>query len=207
MSEQSSSSGAKVATSDASGTANSAPSAGRRLALWKLLPLAVFMMLSPLLYWGLWHDSEELPSALAGKPLPEMALPSLLRRGETVSNAFFTGHWTLINVWGSWCPTCYIEHPYLHALAQQGVRIVGLNYKDEPDKARDYLARLGNPYVEVALDESGQYGMELGVYGAPETFVIDPEGNIVLRYVGELNERSWAQRFAPVWPRELPHAE
>ena len=180
---------------------------GNRRGWWKLLPLAVFMMLSPLLYWGLWHDSEELPSALTGKPLPEMQLPSLLRRGAVVSNDLFIGHWTLLNVWGSWCPTCYIEHPYLHHLAEQGVRIVGLNYKDEADKAREYLASLGNPFIEVAVDESGQYGMELGVYGAPETFVVDPHGNIVLRYVGELNERSWTQRFAPVWQQEQSDAE
>ena len=88
-------------------------------------------------------------------------------------------------------------------LAEQGIRIVGLNYKDEPDKARDYLARHGNPFIEVPVDETGRYGIDLGVYGAPETFVINPRGEVVLRYVGELNDRSWQQRFAPVWKKEL----
>ncbi|MCC1495624.1 DsbE family thiol:disulfide interchange protein [Alcanivorax sp. 1008] len=166
------------------------------------LPLLAFLGLAVLLASGLGRDTEELPTALAGKPLPEMQLPSLMRRGTEVSNELFIGHWTLLNVWATWCPTCYVEHPYLIKLAEQGIRIVGLNYKDEPDKAREYLASLGNPYMEVAVDESGRYGIDLGVYGAPETFVIDPQGEVVLRYVGELNDRSWQQRFAPVWEQE-----
>ncbi|MDF1630197.1 MAG: DsbE family thiol:disulfide interchange protein [Alcanivoracaceae bacterium] len=173
-----------------------------RKGLWMFLPLLAFLGLAVLLASGLGRDTEELPTALAGKPLPEIQLPSLMRRGTEVSNELFIGHWTLLNVWATWCPTCYVEHPYLINLAEQGIRIVGLNYKDETDKAREYLASLGNPYIEVAIDESGSYGIDLGVYGAPETFVINPQGEVVLRYVGELNDRSWQQRFAPVWEKE-----
>tara|TARA_Y100001972_G_scaffold123902_1_gene171942 strand:+ start:401 stop:937 length:537 start_codon:yes stop_codon:yes gene_type:complete len=174
-----------------------------RKGLWMFLPLLAFLGLAILLASGLGRDTEELPTALAGKPLPEMQLPSLMRRGTEVRNDLFAGHWTLLNVWATWCPTCYVEHPYLMKLAEQGIRIVGLNYKDEPDKARDYLARHGNPFIEVPVDETGRYGIDLGVYGAPETFVINPRGEVVLRYVGELNDRSWQQRFAPVWKKEL----
>lgn len=169
---------------------------------WLFLPLLAFIALAVLLASGLGRDTEELPTALAGKPLPVMQLPSLMRSGTEVSNDIFLGHWTLLNVWATWCPTCYVEHPYLMKLAEQGVRIVGLNYKDDAAKARDYLSRYGNPFIEVPMDESGRYGIDLGVYGAPETFVINPRGEVVLRYVGEVNDRSWQQRFAPVWQQE-----
>ena len=174
-----------------------------RKGLWMFLPLLAFLALAALLASGLGRDTEELPTALAGKPLPTMQLPTLMRRGTDVTNDMFLGHWTLLNVWATWCPTCYVEHPYLMKLAERGVRIVGLNYKDEPDKARDYLARLGNPFIDVPVDESGRYGIDLGVDGAPETFVINPRGEVVLRYVGEVNDRSWQQRFAPVWEKEV----
>ncbi|PKM21599.1 MAG: DsbE family thiol:disulfide interchange protein [Gammaproteobacteria bacterium HGW-Gammaproteobacteria-14] len=164
-------------------------------------PLLAFLGLAVLLAMSLGRD-EELPTAFAGKPLPAMELPSLMRSGATVTNDFFLGHWTLLNVWGTWCPTCYVEHPYLLGLARSGVRIVGLNYKDDPVKAREYLAAYGNPFIEVPMDESGRYGIDLGVYGAPETYVVNPRGEVVLRYVGELNDRSWEQRFAAVWEQE-----
>lgn len=169
---------------------------------WLFIPLLAFVGLAILLASGLGRDTEELPTALAGKSLPTLQLPSLMRAGTEVNNELFLGHWTLLNVWASWCPTCYVEHPYLMDLADQGVRLVGLNYKDDLDKAREYLAKLGNPYIEVAVDESGSYGIDLGVYGAPETFIINPRGEVVFRYVGEVNERSWQQRFAPLWGKE-----
>lgn len=169
---------------------------------WLFIPLLAFVGLAILLASGLGRDTEELPTALAGKSLPTLQLPSLMRAGTEVSNELFLGHWTLLNVWASWCPTCYVEHPYLMELADQGVRLVGLNYKDDLNKARQYLAKLGNPYLEVAVDESGSYGIDLGVYGAPETFIINPRGEVVFRYVGEVNERSWQQRFAPLWGEE-----
>ena len=171
-------------------------------AWWVVLPLAAFIALAVLLASGLGRDTEELPTALAGKPLPAMQLPSLMRAGTDVTNELFVGHWTLLNVWATWCPTCYVEHPYLMKLAAEGVRIVGLNYKDDDAKARDYLARYGNPFIDVPVDASGRYGIDLGVYGAPETYVINPQGKVVLRFVGELNDRSWQQRIAPVWPQE-----
>lgn len=166
---------------------------------WRVLPLVVFVALALLLWFGLGRNTEELPSALAGKPVPQMQLPSLLRDGDTVDESVFQGRWSLLNVWATWCPTCYVEHPYLVELARAGVPIIGLNSRDEDEAAREYLARLGNPYVDVAVDKSGDYGLELGVYGAPETFVINPRGEVVLRHAGDLNPRVWEQKIAPVW--------
>lgn len=165
---------------------------------WVFLPLLGFIGLAILLASGLGEKTEELPTALAGKPLPVMQLPSLLRQGKTVDNTEFEGRWTLLNVWATWCPTCHIEHPYLLELARRGVAIVGLDYKDELGLAREYLASGGNPYIEVPLDVSGAYGLELGVYGAPETYLISPQGTIVLRHVGEMKERVWQEKFLPI---------
>lgn len=165
--------------------------------IWVFLPLAGFVALALLLASGLGKDTSELKTALASRPVPAFSLPSLMRQGETVDPSVFKGRWTLLNVWATWCPTCHVEHPYLLELAARGIAIVGLNYKDEPDAAREYLANMGNPFVEVPVDQSGQTGLDLGVYGAPETFLVNPDGEIVFRHVGELNERVWAEKFAP----------
>lgn len=169
-----------------------------RKGVWVFLPLIGFIAMAILLASSLGKNTEDLPTALAGKPLPQMQLPSLLRKGNTVENSLFEGRWTLLNVWATWCPTCHIEHPYLLELAQRGVAIVGLDYKDEDAAAKNYLANLGNPYVEVPVDASGAYGLNLGVYGAPETYLISPQGDIVLRHVGEMNERVWQAKFLPL---------
>ena len=168
-----------------------------RKSLWVFLPLACFVALALLLASGLGKDSTELKTALADRPVPDFTLPSLLRQGATVSNQVFEGRWSLLNVWATWCPTCHVEHPYLLELADRGVAIVGLNYKDDSQAARAYLAERGNPFVEVPVDADGQMGLDLGVYGAPETFLVNPEGKVVLRHVGEVNERVWQEKFAP----------
>lgn len=168
-----------------------------RKGLWVFVPLLAFMALAILLATSLGRDTETLPTALAGKPLPPMQLPSLLRQGQEVTNEIFHGRWTLLNVWATWCPTCYVEHPYLVELAQKGVAIVGLDYKDDAAAAREYLAKGGNPYIDVPMDQTGSYGLDLGVYGAPETFLIDPDGKVVLRHVGEMNARVWQEKFQP----------
>lgn len=170
---------------------------------WLFLPLILFLALAILLASGLGRNTQELPTALAGQLLPQMALPSILRKDTQVTNEQFLGRWTLLNVWATWCPTCHVEHPYLLELAARGVNIVGLNYKDEADKARDYLARMGNPFVEVPADADGRFGLELGVYGAPETYLVDPAGRVVLRHVGDMNERVWQQKFVPAM-KEAP---
>ncbi|MBI2379403.1 MAG: DsbE family thiol:disulfide interchange protein [Gammaproteobacteria bacterium] len=165
------------------------------------IPLLVFVALCVLLYQGLSMDPRLLPSELVDEPVPAFSLPAL-DGGATLGAENLKGKPRLLNVWATWCPSCYTEHPYLLTLAkEQGVSIVGLNYKDEPAKARDYLARLGNPYETVISDEPGRLGIDLGVYGAPETFVIDAKGVVRFRFVGVIDERSWNKELKPVLDR------
>ncbi|MDX1803097.1 MAG: DsbE family thiol:disulfide interchange protein [Alcanivorax sp.] len=168
-------------------------------SLWVFLPLALFMALAILLASGLGHDPHKLPSAMVGKPVPAFSLPSLLDE-KHYTNALLKGRWQLLNVWATWCPTCHLEHPYLMSLAARGVPVIGVDYKDDPDSARDYLANRGNPYRQVVMDSDGQLGLDLGVYGAPETFLINPRGHIVLRHAGNLDERVWKEKILPKVP-------
>ncbi|MFL0809290.1 MAG: DsbE family thiol:disulfide interchange protein [Agarilytica sp.] len=162
------------------------------------VPLIIFAVLSIFLFIGLSKDPNELPSALVGKSLPEFKLPglkdeSIIEREQLIGEPF------LLNVWATWCPTCIHEHPYLMKLAEQGIRIVGLNYKDENLKALSWLDRLGDPYLRNIVDQEGRLGLRLGVYGAPETFIIDSDGIILYRHAGDLNERVWQKHFAAIW--------
>ncbi len=144
------------------------------------------------------YDPQNMPSALLDKPLPAFALPDLLT-GTSVSNQVLGGEVAIVNVWATWCPTCLYEHPYLVTLAQKGVVILGVNYKDEPDKARQWLAEKGNPYRAVVDDRAGDLGLDLGVTGAPETYLIDRHGVVRLRYQGPLDERVWRETVQPLY--------
>ena len=169
---------------------------------WFAIPLLLFIALSLFLLRGLYMDPRELPSALADKPLPAFELPVLGEPGKTIKRSELLGKPFLVNVWATWCPTCYVEHPYLHKLAQEkGIRIIGLNYKDEEKKALGYLARLGNPYEVVIADAKGRLGIDLGVYGAPETFLVSADGVILHRRAGEMNEQFWQDEFVPLLSR------
>ena len=139
---------------------------------WKLfLPLTFFLTFCGLLYIGLFlEDKTDLPSALLNDPVPEFSLKKLKSPEETVTQKDLKGQVFLLNVWGSWCPACKVEHPYLVRLQEQGVRIIGLNYKDERSEALKWLKRLEDPYVFNIQDPDGKLGLDLGVYGAPETF-------------------------------------
>jgi cytochrome c biogenesis protein CcmG/thiol:disulfide interchange protein DsbE len=161
------------------------------------IPLAIFMVMAIFLFRGLYLDPNEMPSALVDKPLPEFSLPELLT-GETIDRQTLIGKPFLLNVWATWCPTCIQEHPYLVELSQNGVVIVGLNYKDEDDKAKQWLKRLGNPYAYNVVDAEGRMGLDLGVYGAPETFVVDSNGVIRYRHVGVVNDGVWKTILAPM---------
>lgn len=162
------------------------------------VPLLIFAVLAVLLYFGLGRDPRELPSALVDRPLPAFELPVLI--GErSATEAVLHGRAHLLNVWGTWCIACRDEHPFLVELAARGVPIVGLDYKDDPQAARDWLRRLGDPFELVLVDADGRYGLELGVYGAPETYVVDADGVIRYRHVGVVNERTWRERIEPVY--------
>lgn len=163
------------------------------------IPFAVFALMSGLLYVGLSLEPNELPSVLIGKPMPEFALPDLDNPGQTITPATMKGQAYLLNVWATWCPSCKYEHPYLLKLAQMGVPIYGVNYKDESDKARQLLQETGNPYKANIVDEEGVLVMALGVYGAPETFIVDAEGIIRYKLVGVVNEEVWTSTMAPIY--------
>ncbi len=162
------------------------------------VPLIIFLALAALLYLGLGHDPRELPSALVDRPVPAFALPAL-GDDKPLDQTLFRGGPRLLNVWATWCSACRDEHPFLVELARAGVSIVGLDYKDDPAAARRWLADMGNPYQEVIADREGRLGLDLGVYGAPETYVIDAAGVIRYRHVGVLNAQVWRERIEPVY--------
>ena len=144
-------------------------------------------------------EKQFVASALINKPAPPFNLPDLLKPGSTVDSNTFKGRWTLVNVWGTWCPECRLEHSVLLDIQKQGnVTIVGLNYKDEDDKAREWLAQLGNPYEAVAVDRDAQTALDYGVYGAPESFLINPQGIIVHKTVGVVTLKSWQDTMLPM---------
>lgn len=157
------------------------------------IPLALFIGLGFFLWKGLYLDPRELPSALIDRPMPEFALPSLTEPDKILTPEGLKGEVALVNVWATWCPTCKEEHAFLNQLATQGVVIYGINYKDEPVKATAWLQRYLNPYREVILDQEGRLGLDLGVYGAPETYIIDAEGTIRYRHVGAVDAKVWTE--------------
>ena len=153
----------------------------------RFIPLAAFALLALLLFKGLSIDPTALPAARLGQPFPDFSQPELLTE-EVIGASALQPRPALVNVWATWCYSCRVEHPYLLALAAQGVPIYGLNYKDESDKARQWLSELGDPYRLNIADRDGTVGLDLGVYGAPETYVLGPDGVIVHRHVGVLDE-------------------
>ncbi len=179
----------------------------RRWAL--LLPLALFVAICIFLLFGLFSDPRKLESALVGQPVPQFQLPALMSE-QSLSHADLPKTPYLLNVWATWCPTCYAEHQFLNQLAAEGVVIVGLNYKDERAKAQRWIRELGNPYQLLLEDASGQMALDLGVYGAPETYMVDAQGQIVYRHVGDLNPRVWqslAPKFAALQQTGESHVE
>lgn len=152
-----------------------------------LVPLTVFGGLLLALGWGLTNDPKYIPSPLVGKPVPAFELPPVKGRELGLSNSDLNGSVSLVNVFASWCTACELEHPFLMRLAETGaVPIHGLNYKDRPDDAATWLDKGGDPYTRTGADVSGQVGIEWGVYGVPETFVISPDGHIAYKHVGPL---------------------
>jgi cytochrome c biogenesis protein CcmG/thiol:disulfide interchange protein DsbE len=161
-----------------------------------LTPLVLFLALAALLYKGLALNPREVPSPLIGKPTPEFTLPELKDTSRQLSHSDFLGKVSLLNVWATWCVSCRAEHPLLMQLARQGVIIYGLDYKDSREDAKRWLQRFGDPYVANAFDADGRVGIDWGVYGTPETFVIDQHGIIRHKHIGPLTEESRA-RFCP----------
>lgn len=187
--------------------ANPAPTAKRRgPSPLVLLPLAVFLALAGLFFYRLQFggDASEVPSALIDKPVPTFVLPplpGLLSEGKPVpgfATADLAGRVTVVNVWASWCVPCRQEHPYLGELAQDGrFRVVGINYKDEPENARRFLGQLGNPFAAVGTDERGRVAIDWGVYGVPESFVVGADSKIAYKFIGPISEEGLKTRLMP----------
>ncbi len=171
-------------------------SRGRALVL---LPAALFAALAAAFYWGLMNSDDRLPSALIGRAGPEFDLPPIEGRDDGLSSADLQGEVSIVNVWASWCVPCRVEMPLLVELAAQGtVPIYGINYKDAPDAALAFLDETGDPYTRIGADRSGRASIDWGVYGLPETFVIDAQGRIAYKHVGPFDRRSLEQDILPV---------
>jgi cytochrome c biogenesis protein CcmG, thiol:disulfide interchange protein DsbE len=168
--------------------------------MWKfLIPAALFAVLLVFFARSLDRDPGLVPSPLIGKPAPSFSLPSLDGSGRRVSQDDLRGRYTLVNVWGTWCAGCREEHEVLLAIAREsGIPIVGLNWKDETALARSWLARLGNPYVLVGEDADGRVAIDWGVYGAPETFLVDPQGIVRRKQIGPMTLEIWRRDFQPL---------
>ena len=152
-----------------------------------LIPVVLFFVLVGFLFIGLYKDPSEVPSPLIGKPSPQFVLPRLANNQATITEKEFLGKVSLLNVWATWCYACREEHPVLNDLADRNIAVIyGLNYKDNSTAAKQYLKNYGNPYTANAFDESGRVGIEWGVYGAPETFLIDKKGIIRYKHIGPL---------------------
>lgn len=164
-----------------------------------LIPIGLFAVLGLLLTAGLKLDPRMIPSPLIDKPLPDFVLPSVAEPKRVVSTKDLHGRAYLLNVWASWCVACRQEHPLLNALAKSGrLTIIGLNYKDQREDALKWLAQLGNPYSLSLADTDGRVGIELGVYGVPETFVIDKTGTIRYKHIGPITEDVLTQKLLPL---------
>lgn len=178
---------------------------------WFLLPLALFLSLCVFLYKGLFSDPTVRESQVLASSFPSFSLPDLMDETIIYDNSVFDGQITLVNIWGVWCVTCAIELPYLTELREQGVRIVGLYYDQDLDpdfgtktlervrgEVIDMLGKYGDPYQFNIFDVYRDTALDLGVTGAPEMFLVDPQGVIRVHHLGDVNERVWASKFLPL---------
>ncbi len=163
-----------------------------------LLPLGAFMILVPIFVIGLTKDPRELPSPFLNEPAPSFTLPSLTDPEQNVSSDDYAGQYALVNVWATWCVGCREEHDFLMELSRsQGVPIYGINWRDVRGDALKWLQALGDPYVASGFDEDGRVGIDWGVYGAPETFLVSADGVVLHKHLGPLDATTWERDFVP----------
>jgi cytochrome c biogenesis protein CcmG/thiol:disulfide interchange protein DsbE len=169
--------------------------------MWKfLLPFAAFVALAVVFAFGLNpnRDIHALPSPLIGKAAPSFTLTDVMDPSRPVSNSAFKGQVYIVNVWGTWCEMCREEHDELLTIAQQRVvPMIGLVYMDQRDKAKQWLEQLGNPYTAVAFDTDGRTAIDWGVYGAPETFLVDGRGRVIFKFISPITPEVWEHEFLP----------
>lgn len=151
------------------------------------------------------EDRTNLPSARAGHPAPVVAVEQLADLPLLTDAMLRSGEVTLVNFWASWCPPCRAEHPLVEALAAEGIPVYGINYRDDPARALEFLEDLGNPYAAIGADPRARMGLDWGVVGLPETFVLDGRGNVVMRHAGPLTDEVLATRLRPAMARAAGH--
>ncbi len=196
--------------------AETRPRSIRRFSRMVVLPLVIFAVLSGLFLLQLLSDKNPstVPSALIDRPAPDLTLPPVpgLSDGGTpvpgLARADLLGRVSVVNVFASWCAPCRVEHPLLSELAEDTrIQVIGVNYKDKPANARRFLNTLGNPYVRVGADENGRAAIDWGVYGVPETFIVDPNGVIRYKFIGPLAPDSFRDVFRPALERIIDASE
>ncbi|MFT4825499.1 MAG: cytochrome c biogenesis protein CcmG/thiol:disulfide interchange protein DsbE [Halioglobus sp.] len=169
---------------------------GARVKLF--IPLMLFVLLALFLFRGLSLDPKAMPSALIDHDLPSFSLPTL-GQDKLMTHQDIIGEVAFLNVWATWCISCRVEHPYLQKLGDSGIPIYGVNYKDEDAAAIQWLADFGDPYRASVADREGTLGLDLGVFGAPETYLVDSTGVIRYRHVGVVDDRVWTNILEPLY--------
>ena len=186
---------------DVRGTAGDQSGIGRRRFIY-MLPAGAFAAMAAAFAFSLGRDPSRIPSALIGKSVPDFALPPVQGRTRGLSSADLRGEVSLVNVFASWCVACREEHPLFMALAKNGaVPIHGLNYKDRPDDAAAWLDKLGDPYTRTGADRDGRVGIDWGVYGVPETFIVDRNGIIAHKHIGAVTQEALDNTILPLVAR------
>ncbi len=167
--------------------------------MWRyIVPVVLFVAVGAFFFVGLGKDPRELPSVLIGKPAPTFTLPLLQNPAEKFASSDYAGDVAIVNVWGSWCYACRDEHPFLlHIARTTDVPIYGVDWNDDRDSALAWLKELGNPYKKTGFDSNGDVAIDFGVYGAPETFVVDRKGMIVYKHIGPVTPDVWRKEFLP----------
>lgn len=164
-----------------------------------LVPIGLFAVLVGFLYFGLGRDKQTLPSPYIGKPAPLFELPQLEDPTKTFSNRELAGKAYVLNIWGTWCPGCRLEHGALMEIARRGeVPMIGVDWNDDRDQALAWLRQRGNPYAVVAFDGEGRVAIDWGAYGAPETFLVSAEGTVLKKLAGPMTMEIWEQEFLPL---------
>lgn len=175
-----------------------------RISPLMIAPPVIFVALAGLFYFGmLREDPDALPSVFIGQPAPPLPQAELPGRAPLTDADLRSGEVTIVNFWASWCPPCRAEHPRLHALADEGLRVAGVNFKDDAGQANSYLDNSGDPFLGVAFDPKGRSAIDWGVTAPPETFIVDGDGTILFKFVGPLVGSDYEQRFRPELDKAL----
>ncbi len=180
----------------------------KRTLLLALVPLVGFLAVSVILAVGLTRDPARLPSAMIDRPLADFRLPELHDETAFVTREDLTGTVALLNVFGSWCVACVTEHPFLMSISDDDrFELIGVNWRDTDPESKRWLARYGDPYDRIAVDHDSELAIELGVTGAPETYIVGPDGAIRYKHTGPLDQTIWDKQISPVIDRLIEEAE